>query len=241
MAQQQQAQDPLETGVISPGCSICGKRQYGPGPNGRMSRGGLPPRCCACGSLERHRRLRTIYGAMPGQWLAGLSVLQLSPDIGVDPGWFRSFEISEYGGDNSLDLENIARSDQSYDLVICNHVLEHVADDSRGFRELLRVARSLVQITVPTPFTRSITVDWGYPKPEAHGHYRGYGRDVLEMFLAAEPKAHTIQVEAVDPVTEEGDYIYLCSRDLDLLRRLVPLGRHSKLSSRSVTRAPDSG
>lgn len=238
MRHHQGPQQPLPTGVTNPACTVCGNRDYGPGPNGRMSREGLSPRCSRCGSLERHRRLRTLYGAMPGQWLATLAVLQLSPDIGVDPGWFRSYEVSEFGGGNSLDLEHIDRPDRSYDLVICNHVLEHVADDRQGFRELLRVAATLVQITVPSPFTRARTVDWGYPKAEAHGHYRGYGRDVVRMFLEADPDVHVVQVEVVDPVTDEGDYIYLCSRDPDHLRGLRSLGKHSELFSGSGGRAP---
>ncbi len=64
--------------------------------------------------------------------ISGLDVLQLSPDIGVDPIWFSCYEIFLFGGDNSLDLEVIGRMDASYDLVICNHVLEHVADDRKG-------------------------------------------------------------------------------------------------------------
>lgn len=217
---QQSFDRPQTAASDSEACNICGASTYGPGPNGRLSRGGHTPRCQKCGSLERHRRLRRAYATLPEAWLASLSVLQLSPDIGVDPAWFRHYEISEYGGDNSLNLEAIARADNSYDLIICNHVLEHVANDRQGFRELLRVARSLVQITLPSPYTRATTLDWGYPKPEAYGHYRGYGRDVVGIFLEAEPETHVCRLEVEDPVTREADYIYLCAKDLALLRRL---------------------
>ena len=203
-------------------CNICNGNRYLPGPNGRSSRQGLSPRCADCGSLERHRRLREVYAHFPTAYLATLQVLQLSPDIGVDPGWFAGYEVSEYGGDNSLDLESLDRENDSYDLLICNHVLEHVGDDRLGYRELLRVTRTsgLVQITVPSPYTQQQTRDWGYPRWEAHGHYRGYGRDIVEMFREAAPEAEVLEVEARDPVTGDGDYIYLCSQESGISEKL---------------------
>jgi SAM-dependent methyltransferase len=199
--------DPQASGA----CTICGGSRFEPGPNGRMSSTGRLPRCSGCRSLERHRQLRRVYAFLPAEDLAGLEVLQLSPDIGVDAAWFRRYEVSEYGGDNSLDLQAIDRPDAAYDLVICNHVLEHVADDRQGLRELLRVTRpdGFVQLTVPSPHTRATTVDWGTPDPRAHGHYRGYGRDVRERFAQARPDATVLEVEVFDPVTAAGSYVYL--------------------------------
>jgi len=137
-------------------CNICRGTQFEPGPNERKSATGKLPRCTRCRSLERHRQLRQVYAQIPDRYLSGLDVLQLSPDIGVDPIWFSCYEISLFGGDNSLDLEAIDRMDASYDLVICNHVLEHVADDRKGLQELIRIARpeGLIQITVPSPYAR---------------------------------------------------------------------------------------
>ncbi len=204
-----------------PGCIICGGTQYGPGPNGRLSATGKNPRCAGCGSLERHRRLRQLYGQIPSQFLATLEILQLSPDIGVDPAWFESYELSEYGGPNSLDLQAIDRADASYDLVICNHVLEHVADDIKGLQELMRIVRAdgFVQLTVPSPYLRETTWDWGYPDEASHGHYRGYGREFIKLFKRAVPDATVLEVETIDEVTGAGDYIYLWSRDADLIQR----------------------
>jgi len=203
---------PAAGGADAPAaCNICGGRQFEPGPNQRSSSTGHAPRCSGCRSLERHRQLRLVYAQLPRDYLASLEVLQLSPDIGVDPAWFRGYEVSEYGGENSLDLQAIARPDAAYDLVICNHVLEHVADDHQGLRELLRVTRpeGVVQITVPSPYTRSTTIDWGYADARAHGHYRGYGRDFLQRFGAARPDAVVLQIEVFDPVTAAGSYVYL--------------------------------
>ncbi len=211
-----------EPNTDKPVCNICGGREFELGPNGRKSSTGKLPRCTGCQSLERHRQLRQIYVQLPSSYLASLEVLQLSPDIGVDPSWFRSYEVSVFQGENSLDLEAIDRADASYDLIICNHVLEHVADDRKGLRELIRIMRSqgFLQVTVPTPYTRTITVDWGYPKPEAHGHYRGYGKDFIHRFRKAHSGAITLQVEAFDVVTGTGGYIYFSSLDEGLIGKM---------------------
>ena len=203
-------------------CNICGGGEFELGPNDRLSSTRKRPRCRQCQSLERHRQLRQVYSQLPADYLAALAALQLSPDIGVDPSWFRSYEVSVFEGENSLHLEAIDRADASYDLVICNHVLEHVADDRQGLRELMRITRpgGFVQLTVPTPYTRATTVDWGYPKPESHGHYRGYGKDFLYLFRQVIAHATVLQVEAVDEVTGAGGYVYLWSADPSRIRQL---------------------
>jgi SAM-dependent methyltransferase len=212
----------LTPATAATACNICGGREFELGPNERRSSTGQLPRCRGCRSLERHRQLRQVYAQLPADYLAGLEVLQLSPDIGVEPRWFKHYEVSEFQGENSLDLQAIDRADDNYDLVICNHVLEHVADDRQGLRELLRITRphGFVQITVPTPYTRALTVDWGYPKPEAHGHYRGYGKDFLRLLRDVAPTATALQVEAFDPVTTAGGYIYVWSASAQLTRQM---------------------
>jgi SAM-dependent methyltransferase len=47
------------------------------------------------------------------------------------------------------DITRLPFEDQSFDLVVCSEVLEHVPDDTQALKELLRVAKSKVLITVP--------------------------------------------------------------------------------------------
>ncbi|MFQ6029898.1 MAG: class I SAM-dependent methyltransferase [Dehalococcoidia bacterium] len=48
------------------------------------------------------------------------------------------------------DLENLPFGDNSFDIVISSHVLEHLPDLSRGLGELYRVTRSMALIAMPT-------------------------------------------------------------------------------------------
>ena len=129
--------------------------------------------------------------------------------------WFGGFEVSIYGSSNSLDLQEIGREDGLYDIVICNHVLEHVENDRQAFREILRILKptGFLQFSVPNPTQHTKTKDWGYPKPEMHYHYRVYGRDLLQRFSEAQPRVHILQIEAADAVTEVSDFVYFTSFD----------------------------
>jgi hypothetical protein len=189
-------------------CVICGGRNFGPGPSGRMAATGLLPQCIACQSLERHRAIRKFFNDIYDPTLfSSLDVLQFSKDPAVEENWFNKYEYSIYDGYNSLDLQRIDRPDHTYHLVICNHVLEHVADDGAALRELMRVARrdGMVFLTVPAPLRRRTTVDWGHADMSRHGHYREYGADISQLFDVHIPEATVLRVKLEDTVTGAND------------------------------------
>jgi hypothetical protein len=131
-------------------CNICGSTAFQPGFLGRLSFG-ISPECSKCHSVERHRIIREIYKAilpLLSQWRA----LQFAPDQSVDATWFAKFDTSNYGRENSVDMTNTGLQPESYDLIISNHVLEHVADDSAALSESLRVVgeRGVVHLCVPS-------------------------------------------------------------------------------------------
>lgn len=179
-----------------------------------MSQGGTLPACRSCGSLERHRIVRAVWNPLVGSGLSRLKAIQFSLDPSVNKEWFHSLEISIFGKRNSLDLENIDRPSDSYDVVICNHILEHIENDRRAFREIMRILRAtgLFQFTVPLPQTRAVTEEWGYPD-RPHGHYRLYGRDLVDRFGHARPGVKFLCVPCVDHVTGEPDLVYFAFLD----------------------------
>lgn len=70
----------------------------------------------------------------------------------------------------------------------------------------------LFQFTVPLPQTRAVTEEWGYPD-HPHGHYRLYGRDLVDRFGAARPGTKFLCVPGVDPVTGDPDLVYFAFLD----------------------------
>lgn len=200
-------------------CCICGGENFIRGPKQRTGILGVMPQCASCNSLERHRALRAVWNEVPKNHLSKMRVIQFSGDRSVEPSWFQTYEVSEYEGENSLDLMNIQRSDGSYDLVVCNHVLEHVSDDKRAFSELMRITsdRGVVQVAFPDPLGLAKTNDWGYPDPDDHFHYRRYGADAPYRLGSTYP---CLYVLSKDLVTGSADCFYLFSRSKKALQDL---------------------
>lgn len=196
-------------------CNICGSTDFVPGFNGRML-GNRPPKCNGCSSMERHRALRDIYDSLPREFMATTQCIQFSGDTSVDRAWFGSHIVSEYGGANSHDLMDIGLADDSYDWVICNHVLEHIPDDLKAVQELLRICKpmGLVQLSFPMPHWLPATRDWGYPDSNDHGHFRYYGADVVDSLLKNSGASGCLVVVGADPTTGAREHAYFLFKDI---------------------------
>lgn len=77
------------------------------------------------------------------------------------------------------DLCALPFADGAFDLVVCSEVLEHIADDAKAMREVSRVARGPMLITVPAH--QSL---WTY-SDELLGHHRRYSRRSFRALLEA--------------------------------------------------------
>jgi len=83
------------------------------------------------------------------------------------------------------DIQALRFGDGEFDLVLCNHVLEHVADDVSATAELARVTASggMALITLPGDWSRAATV--AFPDRTFNGHHRDYGTDVVDLLTVA--------------------------------------------------------
>ena len=107
--------------------------------------------------------------------------------------------------------EDLTRShlpEAAYDVLLCNHVLEHIEDDGAAIAALARVLVSdgVAIISVPGNFRRHETVR--YADNSRNGHWRDYGLDVLDLF-----GRYFSDVEAVDLHTFDDAGDGLSSRD----------------------------
>ncbi|MEM6680089.1 MAG: class I SAM-dependent methyltransferase [Pseudomonadota bacterium] len=185
-------------------CNICGYRGlFAP------VRHKVETWCPACDSRPRHRLMALwIKRAMPLR--PGLRILHFAAepwmrDIARAAGCvYRTADINDRF-DLQLDITQIALPDASYDLVIANHVLEHV-DDRAALSELARILApgGRMVLTLPIIEGWEETLELGrLPEREARRYYgdpdhlRFYGRDIrerirqvglsLEEFPALEP------------------------------------------------------
>ena len=129
-------------GVFSAaGCPICGYRGVfiGVGHPRRWD-----ARCPNCGSRERHRLLHLGITEDGGDKLAGRRILDFALEKAIvrrmngDP-LYETADLNQPGISHTVDITDTGLPDAAYDIVIANHVLEHIPDDRRAMRELLRL------------------------------------------------------------------------------------------------------
>jgi len=92
-----------------------------------------------------------------------------------------------------MDITNIEYPDQSFDVIYCCHVLQHVQDDRKAIRELYRVLRKDGWLMLQEPVTTERTIeDPSIISPEdrlrifgQHDRTRRYGPDYVERLHEA--------------------------------------------------------
>lgn len=109
-------------------------------------RGVANVRCPACGSMERHRLLWLYLQQRTDLYTRRFHVLHMAPEASTQRLLRRlpnihyvSADLNSWCADVQCDIQQLPFDDESFDVVICNHVLEHIPDDRRAMSELLRV------------------------------------------------------------------------------------------------------
>ncbi len=152
-------------------------------------------RCPRCGSLERHRLLWLYLKNRTKFFSDNLKVLHFAPEY-IFQRTFTSLPNLDYVSADldsplamvNMDITNIAYKDNSFDVILCIHVLEHVLDDQKAMRELFRVLKSGGWAILQVPILREKTFeDPTIMTPEKRlkhfgkeDHVRIYGLDYKE-------------------------------------------------------------
>ena len=175
--------------------------------------------CSGCHSRPRHRAIYRALQRLDIKSYSFKKALMFSRDPSVSKDWFEDLEYSVFGKTNSLDLHSIDKADHTYDFIILNHVLEHVANDTLALKELARILapNGLLVISVPSPAYFDLTNDWGFPDPALNEHYRTYGKDFSQFLSNVLPDCSIFEVPIVDPITLLPDYLYLIYKSPPLL------------------------
>lgn len=114
--------------------------------------------CPNCGSLKRNRKLWSLLEAE--YLIPNSNVLDFSPSRCLYRKLkklktinYKSTDLSgDFIADYQFDITNLDIADNSLDLIICYHILEHVKDDILAMEELFRVLKPGAKALVQTPF-----------------------------------------------------------------------------------------
>ena len=180
--------------------------------------------CPCCRSLPRHRIL-ALWMKMHIEELKGRKILHFAQEHSLQM-WMAKNGISATTADLyapadfQLDIEDTKLPDESYDVIICNHVLEHVSDFRKALRELHRIVASdgMIIISFPTD-TKLETVYENASIMDEEGrikhfgqsdHLRVFGRDSASMLASFgfEVEEITSDDARIKPVVGPADYDY---------------------------------
>ena len=136
------------------GCNICSKRlkTFLPLNNNDLL-------CPFCGSLSRHRRLLNLLkvnDAIQGR------VLHFSPSRSLyrklkrieNIIYYSSDFEGEFLADYNYNMTNIDQTENTFNTIICYHILEHITEDLKAIKELYRVLKPAGKLFIQTPFKK---------------------------------------------------------------------------------------
>jgi len=155
--------------------------------------------CPRCNSLDRDRLIYLFLSLKTNIFTAPLKVFHVAPEgciravlsklpnITYEAGM--KYHQGFYYDQNTtlLDITHLAFEDESFDVIICNHVLEHIQDDLMAMGELYRVLKpggwALLQVPVSKILQQTFE-DPSVTSPEERekvfgqfDHIRIYGQD----------------------------------------------------------------
>ncbi|MEP0356965.1 methyltransferase domain-containing protein [Paraglaciecola sp.] len=163
--------------------------------------------CLVCGSMDRERLVYLYLKQRTSIFRIGGRVLHIAPE----PLLMKSLQkqrniqyiranISQSRADVSFDVTQIPFKSDSFDLIIMNHVLEHVHDDKKAMSEILRVLKPkkgfcILQVPIGNALSQTIydpSVSSDEERLSRYGqedHVRLYGQDYPDLLSKAGFKA----------------------------------------------------
>jgi SAM-dependent methyltransferase len=175
-------------------CPVCDKSFRRFLPYGRIT-----PRenalCPNCLSLERHRLIWLYLKERTSFFREKQRVLHIAPEACFIPRFERihgndyvTADIESPLAKVKMDIHNIPFDQNSFDVVLCNHVLEHVTDDIRAMNEIQRVLKpggfAILQVPffspVPDKTFEDLSITDKREREKMFGqddHVRKYGKD----------------------------------------------------------------
>jgi SAM-dependent methyltransferase len=197
-------------------CPVCGKSSRRFRPFGLSLR--EEAQCIHCGALERHRLL-WLYLSKRTDLFDGKpkTMLHIAPESCLESIFRQRLGDNYITADLfsskvmvKMDVTDIHYPDQSFDVIYCSHVLEHVQNDRRAMKEFYRTLKDRGWAILLVPIDAEETFeDPSIVEPEerlrAFGqedHVRRYGPDYADRLREA---GFRVQVTTVADLAQQDE------------------------------------
>jgi predicted SAM-dependent methyltransferase len=182
--------------------------------------------CAMCTSFERQRFLNYVYQDEIKNIGKQVDVLQFAPEKSIYD-TVRNYDNVNYTccdlmpdlypyADGILQEDGMALSfkDKQFDIIIHNHILEHMPNDIKFIKETMRILKDDGKIIVSIPFYKDELCNDSFTSDEDRiehygqaDHLRRYGKDILDVL-----KVEGVNIE----VMNQNDY--LTNEELDAIK-----------------------
>lgn len=149
--------------------------------------------CPACGAYDRDRLMIAFLEEVKAEGDEKLRMLQIAPSPAIERYALRredicyeSTDLMMSGVSFQADLQHMDMvEDETYDIIVCSHVLEHVRNDALAMKELYRILKpdGVCLVLVPLIVGKADTEEqWGCSEEEnwrrfgQNDHSRLYGK-----------------------------------------------------------------
>jgi len=156
--------------------------------------------CPICDSRSRHRGLSTLLvRALENK---ELTLLFFAPEkillstLNADLANIKVETTDYYSTDVDFpneDIQNLTFNDESFDYLLCNHVIEHVPNDDLAFSEVSRILKKDGKAIITIPGNYNLQYTEEFEKTDSNGHFRHYGIEVVDKM-----KSYFSKVEVID-------------------------------------------
>ncbi len=212
-------------------CPICGctRRKFLPYGYTQQRENALCPSCLA---LERHRLLWLYLSRETQIERQRPTLLHIAPEVSlmqkfkkIYKGFNKRYITADLESPLShlhFDVQQIPLHDNYADVIICNHLLEHVEDDGKAMRELHRVLKKggWGILLSPVEYDRAVTFEDDTitdPRERAkvfgqYDHRRIYGTDYAERLEAAGFKVE--QIDYFESFSRAEQQLFALTREI---------------------------
>ena len=182
-------------------------------------------RCPGCNSIDRHRQLYNLSNAFISQNRAKTSLLHIAPEFALSERFRKNKQVNYFAIDKfesgyqyphyvqAMDITDLKFQNNSFDLILCSHVLEHIEQDTLAIQNLLRVLKPTGICYIVVPYFPELEKTFQNPNANTDAlrflnygqsdHVRKYGLDFSDRLVKAGCFVNTINFKEKYSTSEQ--------------------------------------